>query len=60
VPSLGPFKPYLPTRYWDEWRNLFTGDTTLDMYRGVGSALAFTLIFTGIALLRFRRKDILS
>jgi ABC-2 type transport system permease protein len=60
VPSLGSIKPYLPTRYWDEWRNLFTGDTTHDMYKGVASALVFTAIFTVIALWRFRRKDILS
>ncbi|HEX2384560.1 MAG TPA: ABC transporter permease subunit [Acidimicrobiales bacterium] len=60
VPSLGSLKPYLPTRYWDEWRNLFTGRTAQDMWKGVASALAFTLIFTVIALWRFRRKDILS
>jgi len=60
VPSLSSFKPYLPTRYWDEWRNLFTGRTAQDMWKGVASALIFTAIFTAIALWRFRRKDILS
>jgi len=60
VPSLSSIKPYLPTRYWDEWRNLFTGDTTQDMWKGVASALVFTAVFTAIALWRFRRKDILS
>ena len=60
VPSLSSFKPFLPTRYWDEWRNLFTGDTAQDMWKGVASALAFAVIFTVVALWRFRRKDILS
>jgi ABC-2 type transport system permease protein len=60
VPSLSTFKPYLLTRYWDEWRNLFTGRPAEDMWKGVGSALAYTALFTVIALWRFNRKDILS
>jgi ABC-2 type transport system permease protein len=60
VPSLSSFKPYLLTRYWDEWRNLFTGRTTEDMWKGVASALVYTAIFAVIAVWRFRRKDILS
>jgi ABC-2 type transport system permease protein len=60
VPSLGSIKPYLPTRYWDEWRNLFTGNAAQDMWKGVASALVFTVLFTVIALWRFGKKDILS
>ncbi|HEY2812771.1 MAG TPA: ABC transporter permease [Acidimicrobiales bacterium] len=60
VPSLSSIKPLLPTRYWDEWRNLFLGGTTHDMWKGVASAIAFTVIFCVAALVRFRRKDILS
>jgi ABC-2 type transport system permease protein len=60
VPSLSSIKPLLPTRYWDEWRNLFMGVSTHDMWKGVASALAYTALFTVIALWRFQRKDILS
>jgi ABC-2 type transport system permease protein len=60
VPSLGSIKPLLPTRYWDEWNNLFTGNAAHDMWKGVASAIVFTVLFTVIALWRFEKKDILS
>ena len=60
VPSLGSITPFLPTRYWDEWNSLFMGQPTHDMWKGVASALVFTVLFTVIALWRFGKKDILS
>jgi len=60
VPSLSGIKPYLPTRYWDEWHTLFNGGTTADMYKGAASALIYTAIFAVLAVWRFNRKDILS
>lgn len=60
VPSLDRIKPVLPTRYWDEWRNLFLGTSAFDMWKGVVSALAVTALFTIAALWCFQRKDVLS
>ena len=60
VPGLDSVKPLLPTRYWDEWRALYTTDALGSMWKGVWSALAWSALITLLALWRFRRKDILS
>ena len=60
VPGLDNVKPLLPTRYWDEWRALYTTDALGSMWKGVWSALAWSALITAVALWRFRRKDILS
>ena len=60
VPGLSGVKPLLPTRYWDEWRNLYSTDGLHDMWKGLASALAWSALITVFALWRFRRKDILS
>jgi ABC-2 type transport system permease protein len=60
VPGLRAIKPMLPTRYWDEWRNLYSTSSLEDMWKGATSAVVWSVVITLIALLRFRRKDILS
>jgi ABC-2 type transport system permease protein len=53
-------KPFLFTRYWDEWRNLYQTTPLDDMWKGLASTLAWSLAITALALWRFQRKDILS
>ncbi|HEV3226579.1 MAG TPA: ABC transporter permease subunit [Acidimicrobiales bacterium] len=60
VPGLESIKPLFPTRYWDEWRNLYSTTGLQDMWKGAASAVAWSSLITLIALWRFRRKDILS
>lgn len=60
VPGLDVVKPLLPTRYWDEWRALYTTDALGSMWKGVWSALGWSALITAVALWRFHRKDILS
>jgi ABC-2 type transport system permease protein len=60
LPGLRSFKPFLPTRYWDEWRNLYATTPLGDMWKGVASALIWSTLITLLAIWRFRRKDILS
>ena len=60
IPGLDSVKPLLPTRYWDEWRALYSTDPLGSMWKGVWSALGWSLFITVLALWRFRRKDILS
>ena len=60
VPGLDSLKPLLPTRYWDEWRALYTTDALSSMWKGVWSAVGWSVLITVLALWRFRRKDILS
>src|SRR4051794_1153761 len=60
VPGLDSVKPLLPTRYWDEWRALYTTDALGSMWKGLWSALAWSVLITLLALWRFHRKDILS
>ena len=50
----------LPTRYWDQWTHLYTGDTAIDMWKGAASAVIWSIFVTAIAAWRFQRKDILS
>jgi ABC-2 type transport system permease protein len=60
LPGLRSIKPFLFTRYWDEWRNLYQTGPLNDMWKGVASTLIWSLLVTLIALWRFQRKDILS
>jgi ABC-2 type transport system permease protein len=60
LPGVDSIKPVLPTRYWDEWHQLFTGGSTSGMYQGVVSAAGWVVVVTAVALWRFQRKDILS
>ena len=60
LPGLEQIKPVLPTRYWDQWTHLYTGDTATDMWKGAASAIAWSIVVTLVAVWRFQRKDILS
>ena len=60
VPSLRFMKPVLPTHFWGDWTQLFTGGSTSGMWLGVLSTLIYTTLFSVIAVARFQRKDILS
>jgi ABC-2 type transport system permease protein len=60
LPGLSSVKPFLPTRYWDEWHNLYATTSLHDMWKGVASTLIWSALITGVALWRFQRKDILS
>ena len=60
VPSLRFMKPILPTHFWGDWTQLFTGGSTSGMWLGVLSTLIYTTLFSVIAVARFQRKDILS
>jgi ABC-2 type transport system permease protein len=60
VPSLRFMKPILPTHFWGDWLALFTGAPTSGMWLGVLSTLIFTTLFSTLAMVLFRRKDILS
>lgn len=60
IPGLASIKPFLFTRYWDEWRNLYSTTPLDDMWKGVASTLIWSALLTLIAIWRFQRKDILS
>jgi ABC-2 type transport system permease protein len=61
ISSLGNIRYVLPTHYYDAWVDLVThGVWHSDMWRGVGLQLGYILLFAGIGLWWFRRKDILS
>jgi len=60
LPGLRSVKPFLPTRYWDEWHNLYATSTLQDMWKGAASTLIWSTLITVFAVWRFRRKDILS
>ncbi|HEX9505874.1 MAG TPA: ABC transporter permease, partial [Acidimicrobiia bacterium] len=59
--SLGNIRYVLPTHYYEAWVDLVTrGVWHSDMWRGVALQLGYILLFAGIGLWWFRRKDILS
>jgi ABC-2 type transport system permease protein len=59
--AIGSVRNFLPTHYWSAWAQLFLpGGSRADMVRGSLLTLAYVVIFGGIALWWFRRKDILS
>ncbi len=61
IEPLGSLRYVLPTHYLDSWRDLiFEGHATSDMARGALLMVGYALLFTGVAVWWFRRKDILS
>ena len=42
LPGLRSVKPFLPTRYWDEWHALYATTTLQDMWKGVASTLIWS------------------
>jgi ABC-2 type transport system permease protein len=61
IEPLGSLRYVLPTHYFDAWRNLiFEGHATSDMARGALLMVGYVLLFTGLSVWWFRRKDILS
>jgi ABC-2 type transport system permease protein len=61
IDALGSIRNYLPTHYADAWIGLLSTPMQLDgVVRGTISALAYAVVFFGLAFWRFTRKDILS
>jgi len=60
LPGLRGIKPFLFTRYWDEWRNLYQSTPVGDMWKGLYSTLIWSTVIVVITVWRFQRKDILS
>jgi ABC-2 type transport system permease protein len=61
IDPLGSLRYGLPTHYLDSWVDLFTQNSvSSDMARGALLTVGYVLLFTGIAVWWFRRKDILS
>lgn len=60
VPSLAGIRPIVPTRYWVEWTGFFNPAGTGGLWKGLLSSAVWSATFSGAALVRFRRKDILS
>ena len=61
IQPLGSLRYVLPTHYFDAWRELiFQGHATSDMARGALLMLGYILLFVGLAVWWFRRKDVLS
>ena len=61
VPQLAVVQPYLPTRYWLSFIDLFR-DPILwrNVERGVGIQVVYVVIFLGAAWANFSSKDITS
>jgi ABC-2 type transport system permease protein len=59
--AAGGIRPYLPTRYWLAWIDLFR-DPILwrDIERGLAVQAAYTLVFLGLAWANFATKDVKS
>ncbi|HWE90431.1 MAG TPA: ABC transporter permease subunit [Pseudonocardiaceae bacterium] len=61
ITALGGLREYLPTHYTMAWADLLSTDIDWgDMIRGVLSALIYGVVFTALAVRRFRTKDITS
>ncbi|MBV8160488.1 MAG: ABC transporter permease subunit [Acidimicrobiia bacterium] len=61
ITSLGSIRYVLPTHYLDSWDALFFAHgPNADMLRGVLLQIGYVVVFCGLALWRFQRKDILS
>jgi ABC-2 type transport system permease protein len=56
-----PIKPYLFTSYMDSWRELFVNPIDMsEVWRAVGTMLAYAAAFLALGLAIFQRKDVLS
>jgi ABC-2 type transport system permease protein len=61
IEPLGSLRYILPTHYFDSWSDLvFQGHATSNMARGALLMIGYVLLFTGVAVWWFRRKDVLS
>lgn len=61
LPSMDFLHPVLLSHYWLEWSNLFSPEGSYHgMVRGVILQAGYVLVLGGLALWRFRRKDILA
>ena len=61
IDALGEIRNWLPTHYSFAWTGALVDPVRWDdMIRGGFASLAYAVLFTGLALLRFRRKDITS
>jgi len=61
ITALGSIRSFLPTHYANAWLGLLsTPLQTNDIVRGCIAALAYAVLFFGLAWLRFQRKDIVS
>jgi len=61
IEALGTIRNFLPTHYGDAWVGLLSTPVQVDgMVRGLISALAYSVLFFGLAFWRFLRKDIVS
>jgi len=54
-------RPYLPTRYWLAWVDLFRVPILWrDVERGLGIQLVYVVVFLGAAWANFATKDVTS
>jgi ABC-2 type transport system permease protein len=61
ITQLGRVRYLFPTHYFLAWETMFTGNRySHDMITGIVSQLVYLVVFGGIALVWFRRKDIRS
>ncbi len=59
--AAGALQPYLPTRYWLAFVDLFRDPIpTRDLLRGVGLQVVYVAVFLGAAWANFSTKDITS
>ena len=61
ITQLGTVRYAFPTHYLSAWQSMFTENTfSTDMITGIVVQLAYLVVFGGIAIAWFRRKDIRS
>ncbi len=61
ITALGAIRSFLPTHFADAWLGLLSTPTqTDDLVRGCVAALAYAVVFFGLAWWRFLRKDVVS
>jgi len=61
ISQLGRARYFFPTHYLDSWQSMFTDNHySHDMVAGVMLQVAYLVIFGGLAVVWFRRKDIRS
>jgi ABC-2 type transport system permease protein len=59
--AAGSVRPYLPTRYWLAWVDLFREPVLWrDIDRGLGIQLVYVVVFLGAAWANFVTKDVTS